>query len=104
MAVIGTRGLLLGDGSTLAAYYDFSGQNGTAAVAPLASTSGYTWADVAGGQVIYDYDGSSGTLDAVFVVGATRTQGARHAGRPGDRRHRHQQLELPDRQPQVAHA
>jgi hypothetical protein len=71
MPVIGTVALILGpDGS--AGYYDFS-QDIQGNVSP--PTSEYTFADVAGGQVIYDYDGNSGTLDAVFVVGATRTLG-----------------------------
>ena len=72
MPVIGSVALILGaDGN--AAYDDFS--DGNTATVPLPSKQ-FTWADVAGGQVLYDYDGSSGTLDAVFVVGATRTQGA----------------------------
>jgi hypothetical protein len=73
MPVIGTVALVLGPDGIAPEYYDFS-DNSTAGV-PLPSTQ-YAWADVAGGQVIYDYDGSTGTLDAVFVVGATRTQGA----------------------------
>ncbi len=72
MPVIGTVALVLGaDGS--AEYFDFS--DGNTANVPVPSTQ-YTFADVAGGEVLYDYDGTSGTLDAVFVVGATRTQGA----------------------------
>ena len=69
LPVIGTVALALGQDT--AAYYDFS-QGITAAVTPPA---GHTWSEVSGGQVVYDYDPSSGTLDAVFVVGATRTQG-----------------------------
>ncbi len=70
MPVIGTVALLLGQGA--AAYFDFS-QNITAQVSP--PSSAFSFDDVAGGQVLYDYDGTSGTLDAVFVVGATRTTG-----------------------------
>jgi hypothetical protein len=73
MPLIGTVALVLGPGATNPEYYDFS--DGNTAEVPLPSKQ-FTWADVAGGQVLYDYDGSSGTLDAVFVVGATRTQGA----------------------------
>jgi hypothetical protein len=72
MPVVGTVALLLAHGA--AAYYDFS-QDITAVVQPLASANGFTFDDVAGGQVLYDYDNTSGTLDAVFVVGATRAQG-----------------------------
>jgi hypothetical protein len=73
MPVIGTVGLVLGPDGANPEYYDFS-DNSTANV-PLPSTQ-FSFADVAGGQVIYDYDGSTGTLDYVFVVGGTRTAGA----------------------------
>jgi hypothetical protein len=65
MPIVGTVGLLIdGKGGT---YYDFS--QGTAA--DTTPPMGYTFADVAGGQVVYD------TTDAyVYVVGGTRTNGA----------------------------
>lgn len=69
MPVVGTVGLLLGQGA--AAYWDFS-QNVSASVSP--PSNAFSFDDVAGGQVIYDVDGT-GTVDYVFVVGATRTTG-----------------------------
>jgi len=73
MPVIGTVALCIGANGA-DAYYDFS-QDASANVPALPSTDGFTFDDVAGGQVIYDYDSSSATLQDVFVVGATRTQG-----------------------------
>jgi hypothetical protein len=70
MPVIGTVGLVIDQGG--ATYYDFS-QN---LIAECPAPSGFGFGDVAGGQVIYDYDAKQQTLDAVFVVGATRTFGA----------------------------
>jgi hypothetical protein len=71
MPVIGTFALLIDqNGGT---YYDFS-QNNSPQDAPV--PSGFSFADVAGGQVFYAVDQTSGNLDYVFVVGATRTTGA----------------------------
>jgi hypothetical protein len=65
MPVLGTVGLVIDqNGGT---YYDFS-QN---ASADVAAPSGYAYADVAGGQTIYD-----ATDGLVFVVGATRSSGS----------------------------
>jgi hypothetical protein len=66
MPIVGTVALLMdaaGDGN----YYDFSQDTGTSVSPP----SGYSFADVAGGQTIYD-----ATDGYVFVVGATRTTGS----------------------------
>lgn len=70
MPVVGTVGLVIDPSG--ATYYDFS-QNAEASVT---APSGFAFGDVAGGQVLYDYDASSQSLTAVFVVGATRTSGA----------------------------
>jgi hypothetical protein len=70
--VIGTVALVLGPDDK-DEYYDFSDGNTNVVAEP---STQYSFADVAGGQVIYDYDGSTGTLDAVFIVGGTRTAGA----------------------------
>ena len=74
MPIVGTVALLLatgpdagGDGS----YYDFSQDMAQSVTAPVDST-GFTFADVAGGQTIYDATDGTGY---VFVVGATRTTG-----------------------------
>lgn len=65
MPVVGTVALIIdGSGGT---YYDFSQGTGADATPPM----GYTFGDVAGGQVVYD------TTDAyIYVVGGTRTSGA----------------------------
>lgn len=69
MPIVGTIGLVIS--SSGAAYYDFSGATSTVTgVAPPTDGGAYSWADVAGGQSIYDsYDG------LWFVVGATQTTG-----------------------------
>jgi hypothetical protein len=71
MPIVGTVALLL-DTAGDADYYDFS-QDTTSTVMPLVDGSGFTFADVAGGQTIYDGTDGNGY---VFVVGATRTTGA----------------------------
>ncbi len=71
MPTSGTIALLLGQSA--AEYYDFS-QDAVAAATP--PSSDFTWGDVAGGQVVYDVDASSGALQALYVVGGTRTSGA----------------------------
>jgi hypothetical protein len=69
MPIAGTVALLIDtQGAT---YYDFSQNAQTTDVMPPA---GYTFADVAGGQVVYELD-TSGNVTMVFVVGATRTTG-----------------------------
>ena len=69
MPVVGTIGLLIDtQGAT---YYDFSQNAQTTDVTP---PKGFTFADVAGGQVVYELD-TNGNLAMVFVVGATRTTG-----------------------------
>jgi hypothetical protein len=72
MPIVGTVALLLdtaGDGSA----YDFSVDTATPVIAPLsANNPPFTFADVAGGQTIYDGTDGNGY---VFVVGATRTTG-----------------------------
>jgi hypothetical protein len=75
MPVIGTVALALGQGSGNNEYVDFS-DGDTATVPELTNPNNFTFADVAGGQVIYDYDSSDETLKYVYVVGGTRTQGA----------------------------
>jgi hypothetical protein len=74
MPIVGTVGLLL-DAAGNASYYDFSADEAETRVpSPTDTTNGFTFADVAGGQTIYDQaDGY------VFVVGATRTSGAKTA-------------------------
>ena len=66
MPIVGTIALLI-DAAGNASYYDFSEDTGVAVTAPMDAT-GFTFADVAGGQTIYDP-----TDGYVFVVGATRT-------------------------------
>jgi hypothetical protein len=66
MPIVDTVALLL-DGSGNADYYDFSQDAQEEVTAP----AGYAFADVAGGQTIYDDTGRY-----VFVVGATRATGA----------------------------
>jgi hypothetical protein len=71
MPIVGTVGLLL-DAAGDASYYDFSADSAETGVpSPTDTTNGFTFADVAGGQTIYDQ-----TDGYVFVVGATRTTGA----------------------------
>lgn len=72
MPIVGTVGLLIDqNGGT---YYDFSqgiGQDTTPPSGP------YTFADVAGGAVLYDNATSNGSGNGyVYVVGATRTTGS----------------------------
>jgi hypothetical protein len=71
MPVSGTVALLIDtQGAT---YYDFSQDAQTTDVtAPMGN--GFTFADVAGGEVVYELD-TSGNVTMVFVVGATRTTG-----------------------------
>jgi hypothetical protein len=65
MPILGTVGLAIDqNGGT---YYDFSQNTSSDVAAP----SGFTYADIAGGQTVYD-----ATDGLVFVVGATRTTGA----------------------------
>jgi hypothetical protein len=70
MPLVGTVALLL-DSLGNASYYDFSQDVAQPVTAPVDAT-GFTFADVAGGETIYD--GTDGT-GYVFVVGATRTTG-----------------------------
>jgi hypothetical protein len=68
MPIVGTIALVIS--STGAAYYDFSGSTDTQINVPPPTDGTYGWADVAGGQSIYDsYD------NLWFVVGATQTSG-----------------------------
>lgn len=64
MPLLGTVGLLID--ATAGTYYDFSQDLSSDATPP----SGYAFADVAGGQSLYDSNG------VVYVVGATRATGA----------------------------
>jgi hypothetical protein len=70
MPIVGTVALVL-DTAGDAEYYDFS-QDTASTVTPLVDGTGFTFADVAGGQTIYDGTDGNGY---VFVVGATRTTG-----------------------------
>ncbi len=70
MPVVGTVGLVIDDAG--AQYFDFSQDAWTDPVTP---PSGFTFADVAGGQVVYVYDTASQSLTDVYVVGATRISG-----------------------------
>jgi hypothetical protein len=67
MPIVGTVALLL-DAAGHGSYYDFSQDTAESVTAPVDTTNGFTFADVAGGQTLYD-----DTDGYVFVVGATRT-------------------------------
>ena len=70
MPISGTIGMLIDtQGAT---YYDFS-QN--AQTTDITAPAGHSFADVAGGQVVYDVDSTTGNVNYVFVVGSTRTTG-----------------------------
>jgi hypothetical protein len=71
MPVVGTVALLIDqNGGT---YYDFSQSTGGDTTPP----SGHTFAEVAGGAVLYDNDTTNGTGNGyVYVVGGTRTTGS----------------------------
>jgi hypothetical protein len=72
MPMVGGTVALVIDGSGAAAYYDFAG-NTSSQDLPAPSNAAFTFADVAGGQTIYDTTDNSGTI---YVVGATRTTGS----------------------------
>jgi hypothetical protein len=68
MPIVGTIALLIDPSQgNNASYYDFSEDTGVTVTGPTDQT-GFTFADVAGGQTIYDPNDGY-----VFVVGATRT-------------------------------
>jgi hypothetical protein len=77
MPIVGTVALLIDSSSPNGAYYyDFSQDEYTAAVSPPSNSNNFTFADVAGGQTFYDVDPTSGNLNGIYVIGATRLTGS----------------------------
>jgi hypothetical protein len=70
MPIVGTVGLVID--AKGAAYYDFASDSASQDL-PGPGNGAFTFADVAGGQTIYDTTDSAGTI---YVVGATRTTGS----------------------------